>query len=490
MFRYIILSLLILWSAHVAMAQESWWDFYDLAMKDIRAKNWSLAEERLKSAFRLQSEQGPKVRTYGARFIRYFPEYYLGVVYFHQGKHQQALEEFLRVQNKGLIKQGDEEHAELTRLKQQSFAKLNPSSPPPEIPNTQQQYASLLDQAQKSLSTRNYEQAKNFANQADALGTNDGKAKDLLKKIELEENLEQLRAALDKNDLQLAQQISKKVETLDPGNSELDRLEKIVVKNAAEVETRKQFANLLDQAERQLSAGAYDNAKKLAQQAQSIPGADVSKVQNLMRQIEIQQASVKPPAADAEPFQELIKSANSAMTKNNFIEARRFATKANQVPGGNHQSIQDLLKRIELAENSSILESALKKKDWNSAQRAATNIAKIDSTHPILKNLPSIIEEGVGVLSFYSGQYEKSAKLLEQVVARPNSSAKAHFYLGCNYAALALLQQKTKSGMDQKQKLLKNAQQQFSASRQINPSLKYDQRFISPRILQIYERIH
>ena len=219
MCRYTVLIILIFWSAHVAIAQESWWDFYDLAMKDIRAKNWSLAEERLKSAMRLQSEQGPKVRTYGARFIRYFPEYYLGVVHFHQGRHEQALENFLRVQNKGLIKEGDEEHAELTRLKQQAFAKLNPSAPPPEIPNTQQQYASLLEQARKSLGLRDYPQAKNFANQAISLGTNDGKAKDLLKKIELEENVEQLRAALNKNDLQLAQQISGKVRTLDPGIS-------------------------------------------------------------------------------------------------------------------------------------------------------------------------------------------------------------------------------------------------------------------------------
>jgi len=457
---FVVLNILILFSAQISFGQESWWDLYDLAIKDLRAKNWSLAEERLKAAFRLQSEQGPRIRTYGARFIRYFPEYYLGVVHFHQGKYQEALEEFLRVQNKGLIKEGDEEHSELTRLKQQTFARLNAPSTPPSIPSTQEQFASLLDQAQKSFKLRDYQQARKFANQADALGMNDAKAKELLKKIELAENVDQLKAALDKNDLQLAQQISRRVEALDPQNPELDRFKQLISKNSALDENRQQFAKLLEQSERQLASGEYGNARKTVQQAQSIPGADASRIQDLVKRIDLREASNAlksatgkkgPDQADGEAFQEIMKNANRAVARKDFGEAKRLATEAANLPGKNNQNIEDLLKRIEIAESGSVLD--------------------------------------VAVRSFYSGQYNHSANLLERAIASKNSSAKAHFYLGCSYAALAFLQHKTKTGIAGKEKLLNNAQQQFAASRKINPSLKYDQRFISPRVLQIYERV-
>ena len=181
-FVFPIIAFAILAGAQFSYCQESWWDFYDLALKDMRAKNWNLAEERFKAAFRLNSEQGPRVRPYGARFIRYFPEYYLAVVHFHQGKNQEALEEFLRVQNKGLIKEGDEEYAELTRLRQQAFAKLNPPSAPPAASGAQEQYASLIDKAQNSLISRRYEEARNFATQAISLDKNNPKGADLLTK--------------------------------------------------------------------------------------------------------------------------------------------------------------------------------------------------------------------------------------------------------------------------------------------------------------------
>jgi len=121
-------------------AAEEWFEAYDEAMNDIKTQNWLLAETRLNAAIRQHPEQGRKVRAYGARYMRYFPEYYLGVVYFHTAKYQNALERFLSVQNKGLISETDGEFKEMTNLTQQAMVKLSPQIKPsanaPTVPAT------------------------------------------------------------------------------------------------------------------------------------------------------------------------------------------------------------------------------------------------------------------------------------------------------------------------------------------------------------------
>ena len=118
--NWMAILLFISFASH-SLAQESWWEFYDLALRDIKAKNWSLAEERMKAALKMQPNQGKKIRAYGARYVRYFPEYYLGIIAFNEGKFEAALELFLKVRNAGLIGKGDEEYPELSELSRQAI---------------------------------------------------------------------------------------------------------------------------------------------------------------------------------------------------------------------------------------------------------------------------------------------------------------------------------------------------------------------------------
>ncbi len=90
-----------------AEAAELWYEQYDSGLKAVAASDWSAAETRLKAAMQLQPKQGKQVRAYGTRFIRYIPAYYLGVVYFNQGRSADALNQFQNISNSGLIEKGD-----------------------------------------------------------------------------------------------------------------------------------------------------------------------------------------------------------------------------------------------------------------------------------------------------------------------------------------------------------------------------------------------
>lgn len=477
----LLLSVALVIHSSVLFAQESWWEYYDQALSDIKAKNWVLAEERLKASLKLQPNQGRKVRAYGARFVRYFPEYYLGVVAFNTGRYQEALEHFLKVQNAGLITQGDPEYAELNTLSQQAMAKMNPSTSPP-APATQtpeQQFASLLEQAGKSFASKNYEQARTLANQALALGVDDHKANELLKKIDLADNTDRLSAAIDQSNWTDAQKLAAKVEALDPQNPEVMRFKQLMSKQEMEQEDQ-QFNGLIAQAQKELASGNYAKARVFVKQAQSLPGVDLAKVSDLMHQIDIAEKLSLLRAAvskkDWAQSQKLV--ASLELLDSNNPELARL--RAMIVPGPAEEKVtsDDSLK---------LLREAVDKKDWTEAYRLSQKIREQDPDNSDLIRLSPQIDAAVAVTAFYSGQYRQSSDLLDRVVANRKDSAKAFFYLGCSYAALAFEQSRAGDGLKQKEQLLKKARDQFAEARKIDPMLEYDHKFISPRILQIYE---
>lgn len=436
----------------IAIAQEAWWEYYDSALSDIKTNNWSLAEQKLKASLKLQPNQGKKVRAYGARFIRYFPEYYLGVVAFNTGRYQEALELFLKVQNAGLITQGDAEYSELTTFSKQAMAKMNPSaSQAPSAPTPEQQFATLMDQGGKAFAGRNYDQARNLANQALAMGINDQKANDLLRKIDIADNTDKLSAAIDKGDLALAQQLAPRVESLDPQSPEVVRLKQALAKQSDE-EKLQQFSAALTRAERELASGNFARARDLAGQAKVIPGMDTQKARALLERIDdAENAALRlksPPASTAQDqpgsqrFAAVMEEATHEFGLKNYAKARDLAAQAQALPGADLQKAAALSARIDLAES---------------------------------------------VTAFYSGQYKQSLQLLEQLATTRKDSATVYFYLACSNAALAFEQSRLAGGPAQKEQLLSKAREQFAQARKLDPLLKYDQQFISPRILQLYE---
>jgi hypothetical protein len=69
-------------STHRTPASKPWWEEYDDAMRAVDRANWTAALQHLEEAVRRNSKSSARARTYGMRFIEYFPYYYLGLAHY------------------------------------------------------------------------------------------------------------------------------------------------------------------------------------------------------------------------------------------------------------------------------------------------------------------------------------------------------------------------------------------------------------------------
>lgn len=73
---------------------ETWFESYEKAEQALSEEKWSEAVRHLNRALEQRSSSGANARTYGMRFIDYFPYLKLGVAYFHLGQPDAALQAF------------------------------------------------------------------------------------------------------------------------------------------------------------------------------------------------------------------------------------------------------------------------------------------------------------------------------------------------------------------------------------------------------------
>lgn len=73
-------------------ASSEWYEHYDKAESALAAENWSEALRELNFALELKQQSGARVRTYGMRFVAYFPFLKLGIAYFQLGQPEAALQ--------------------------------------------------------------------------------------------------------------------------------------------------------------------------------------------------------------------------------------------------------------------------------------------------------------------------------------------------------------------------------------------------------------
>ncbi len=84
-------------------AAATWYESYDEAEKAIAGEDWSGAVRHLNAALAARPSSGANVRTYGMRFIDYFPYLKLGIAYFHLGQNDAALQAFETEQRQGEV---------------------------------------------------------------------------------------------------------------------------------------------------------------------------------------------------------------------------------------------------------------------------------------------------------------------------------------------------------------------------------------------------
>ncbi|MBC8385569.1 MAG: hypothetical protein H8E57_08650 [Candidatus Cloacimonetes bacterium] len=74
-------------------ALEKFYNYYEKGSTFMMRKDWQRALEEYKSAASLEFKDAKKKRTYGTRFIEYFPHREIGIAHFYLGEYEKALSE-------------------------------------------------------------------------------------------------------------------------------------------------------------------------------------------------------------------------------------------------------------------------------------------------------------------------------------------------------------------------------------------------------------
>ncbi len=89
----IILISFFLFIISPIQAVEKFYTYYDKGAKFMAKGEWERAIEELKSAISLEFEDAKRKRTYGTRFIKYFPHRDIGICYYNLGEYDDAMGE-------------------------------------------------------------------------------------------------------------------------------------------------------------------------------------------------------------------------------------------------------------------------------------------------------------------------------------------------------------------------------------------------------------
>ena len=73
--------------------RERWWNFYERGCSFASGEFFDEAIADFKEAVRQRTTDSYRARTYGMHFIDYFPHRELGIVFYHTGHYQSAIEE-------------------------------------------------------------------------------------------------------------------------------------------------------------------------------------------------------------------------------------------------------------------------------------------------------------------------------------------------------------------------------------------------------------
>ena len=90
-FRLTLTAALVLaGSAAVLRAQTPWYVSYEKALSAQEEGDWKGSLPLLKEALAVKAAPKLKAKTYGLRFVNYFPYFHLGVAYYHLKEKQKA----------------------------------------------------------------------------------------------------------------------------------------------------------------------------------------------------------------------------------------------------------------------------------------------------------------------------------------------------------------------------------------------------------------
>ena len=203
-------------------------------------------------------------------------------------------------------------------------------------------------------------------------------------------------------------------------------------------------------------------------------------------------SSAQQTAGARPDFRALIREARKLLDENDFTSARADALMAIKVSADQAQSREanDLSTKIDNVEKAvQSLDSAVNRGRWNEAQKQWNTLKVLHPENRELTKYESAIQTGlaegdqerVALKYFYEGDFKEAIETLQKVVASNKATARVYFYMGCSYASLGLMEEN-----DVARSYLEKARAQFALARKMDPGMKVNTKFISPRILEIY----
>lgn len=104
--------------AATALLADTWYEAYDKAEQALTEERWADAAALLTAALEEQPASGARSRTYGMRFIAYFPFLKLGIAYYHLGQADAALRAFETEERQGAVAKSAAASAQLTTYRE------------------------------------------------------------------------------------------------------------------------------------------------------------------------------------------------------------------------------------------------------------------------------------------------------------------------------------------------------------------------------------
>lgn len=134
---FIIVCLMVLPST--VRADQPWYFYYELALKEIKAGQYQRAINNLLKAIEMRPDPSVRARTTGIFTKKYFPYYYLALAYYQTGQYELASKTLQTSFDRGEILRDKETLKEARGLQQLLQAKLQPpkrETPPVTTPAT------------------------------------------------------------------------------------------------------------------------------------------------------------------------------------------------------------------------------------------------------------------------------------------------------------------------------------------------------------------
>ncbi len=403
--RLIRIIVLVLLCANCLVLAAEWYVSYENAVEAIQKQQWQRAVDLLNAAIAEKSDSKANAKTYGLRFIDYFPYLYRGIAFYHLGDYGRALEDLKKEERFGELGRATKDKGARQKLQQylnlldqqKGAAEKPPESKPPETQRPS--IEPLFNEGVALFNQKNFDAAREKFNAVLQAEPNHAQAAIYLKRIEDEIERARVAQAEQEKREQINQEFSAGVE---------------LYKKQDIAGAEKRFQNVLA-----LESSHGEAAKYL------------DLIRRDKKTSEIVAPTKSEPTVDTafDTAVALFESGDYKKAKERFLQVRASDARAN-----------DYLKTIADAEQKM---------------------------------------EG-GIRAYFEGDYDQAITELGECAKSYAQNAHLQAFLACAYAAKYFL-----AGAEEEE-WVANARQHFSKVKELNSSYRLDDRYISPRIIELF----